>query len=71
MSDEAAFRAAILAAPDDATVRLAFADWLEDRSDPRAAYGRPNGSFCERQVEKAPEHSETIWERGRPGRLTC
>lgn len=32
MSDEAAFLAAIFAEPDDDTVRLVFADWLEERA---------------------------------------
>lgn len=38
--DEVAFLAAIAAAPDDVLPRLVFADWLEDRSDPRAAWVR-------------------------------
>ncbi len=38
--DETAFLAAIAASPDDATARLVFADWLEERSDPRAAWVR-------------------------------
>ena len=35
--DEAAFRNAILAAPDDPLPKLIFADWLDERGDPRAA----------------------------------
>jgi uncharacterized protein (TIGR02996 family) len=38
--DEAAFLAAIAAAPDDALPRLVFADWLEERNDPRAVWVR-------------------------------
>jgi uncharacterized protein (TIGR02996 family) len=38
--DEAAFLAAIAAHPDDPLARLVFADWLEERSDPRAAWVR-------------------------------
>ena len=38
--DETAFLAAIAAAPDDTTARLVFADWLEERSDPRAVWVR-------------------------------
>jgi uncharacterized protein (TIGR02996 family) len=38
--DEAAFLAAIAAAPDDALPRLVFSDWLEERNDPRAAWVR-------------------------------
>ena len=36
-SDEAAFAAALDADPADQVTRLAFADWLQDRDDPRAA----------------------------------
>lgn len=34
--DEIAFQAALDAAPGDHTVRLVFADWLEEHGDPRA-----------------------------------
>lgn len=37
---EAGFLEAIRANPDDDTARLAYADWLEDRGDPRAALVR-------------------------------
>lgn len=40
MDHEAAFLSAIRAAPGDATTRLVFADWLEERGDPRAAWVR-------------------------------
>jgi uncharacterized protein (TIGR02996 family) len=40
MSDEAAFLAAISAAPADDTARLVYADWLDDHSDPRGPYLR-------------------------------
>jgi uncharacterized protein (TIGR02996 family) len=35
-TERAAFLATILEQPDDDTVRLVFADWLQDRGDPRA-----------------------------------
>src|SRR5215203_7291502 len=35
--DEAAFWAAIAAAPDDDLPKLVFADWLDERGDPRGA----------------------------------
>jgi uncharacterized protein (TIGR02996 family) len=38
--EEAGFWAALAAEPDDDTARLAFADWLDDRGDPRAAWLR-------------------------------
>jgi uncharacterized protein (TIGR02996 family) len=42
-SDEAAFLAHIRTDPDDDTVRLAFADWLEKRGDSRGAWVRIRG----------------------------
>ena len=35
--EEGAFLRAAFAAPDDAAPRLVYADWLEERHDPRAA----------------------------------
>ncbi len=40
MTEEVAFVAAILAAPRDDTMRLVFADWLEERGDPRGEFLR-------------------------------
>jgi uncharacterized protein (TIGR02996 family) len=40
MAEEAAFLAAIRAAPEDETALLVYADWLEERDDPRAEYVR-------------------------------
>jgi uncharacterized protein (TIGR02996 family) len=40
MNDEAAFLAAIHAAPEDGNLRLVYADWLEERGDPRGEYLR-------------------------------
>jgi serine/threonine-protein kinase len=39
-SDEDAFLQAIAAAPEDDAPRLVYADWLEERGDPRAEYLR-------------------------------
>lgn len=36
MNEEAGFQAALDANPDDFQTRLAFADWLRERDDPRA-----------------------------------
>lgn len=36
MNDEDAFQAALDASPDDSTTRLVFADWLQERGDPRS-----------------------------------
>jgi uncharacterized protein (TIGR02996 family) len=40
MSDESAFLRAILAKPDDPVNRLRYADWLEERGDPRGQFLR-------------------------------
>ena len=40
MDEEAGFIAALLAEPDERTVLLAYADWLDDRDDPRGEYLR-------------------------------
>jgi uncharacterized protein (TIGR02996 family) len=40
MSDDSAFIRAILANPDDAELRLIYADWLEERGDPRGEFLR-------------------------------
>src|SRR5262249_35576893 len=46
MNDEAAFLAAIAAAPDDNTTRLVYADWLDE-------HGRPEGAFLRTECELA------------------
>jgi uncharacterized protein (TIGR02996 family) len=40
MSQEEHFLQAILAAPDDDTPRLVYADWLDERGDPRGEFIR-------------------------------
>lgn len=40
MSEDEAFLASLRALPGDATVRLAYADWLDERDDPRGKYLR-------------------------------
>jgi uncharacterized protein (TIGR02996 family) len=40
MADERAFLAAILESPDDDSTKLVYADWLEERGDPRGEYLR-------------------------------
>ncbi len=43
--DEAGFLSAITDNPADETARLAYADWLADRDDPRAAFARLSADF--------------------------
>lgn len=45
MTTEDEFQARLDAEPDNHTVRLVFADWLDDRSDPRADGYRALGSL--------------------------
>jgi uncharacterized protein (TIGR02996 family) len=40
MSEEGAFLQAILADPDDESTLKVYADWLEERADPRSEYVR-------------------------------
>ena len=40
MTEDEAFIRAIVDSPGDDTPRLVYADWLDDRADPRGAYLR-------------------------------
>jgi uncharacterized protein (TIGR02996 family) len=40
VNDDGAFLEAIRANPDDTGLRLVYADWLDERDDPRAEYLR-------------------------------
>jgi uncharacterized protein (TIGR02996 family) len=40
MDEDAGFLQALLAAPEDDALRLVYADWLEERGDPRGEYLR-------------------------------
>lgn len=53
MDDEAAFVRAIRANPDDAALRLVFADWLEDRGDPRSQFVRLESKLALSSVESS------------------
>lgn len=55
MPTETDFLAAIHAEPDDATHKLVFADWLEERSDPRAACLRTLVEWQQRAREGDPD----------------
>jgi len=52
MTDEATFLQAILADPEDSTLRLAYADWLEERGDPRAEFLRVEAGLKERPLSR-------------------
>lgn len=53
MSDHADFLAEILANPDDITARLVYADWLEERADPRSEFIRVQCRLAELTEEDA------------------
>jgi uncharacterized protein (TIGR02996 family) len=59
MNEESTFLAAIQAKPDDDTVRLAYADWLEERGDPK-------GEFIRRQCSFARTWHEAVFVSGDP-----
>jgi uncharacterized protein (TIGR02996 family) len=54
VTDEEAFLNAIVANPNDRTTRLAYADWLDERDDPRAEFVR----LHVRLDELTPDHSQ-------------
>ena len=53
MTQDEAFLAGIVAHPEDPAARLVYADWLEDRGDPRAGYLRA-------QAGRIPELTRVI-----------
>jgi uncharacterized protein (TIGR02996 family) len=53
------FLAAVVNAPDDAVLWLAYADWLEERGDPRAAYIRSQRERAGLKVED-PRHTALL-----------
>jgi len=55
MSDHAEFLGEILANPDDVTARLVYADWLEERGDPRSEFIRVQCRLAELSDED-PEY---------------
>ncbi len=78
MDEDNAFLLAVQAAPDDAHVRLVYADWLDERGDPRAEFPRcqvardrlpPADPACapllEREARLRQAHPAVIrpWER--------
>lgn len=64
MASEQAFLEAIIADPDDDAVRLIFADWLEEQSDP---VKNARGEFIRVQIELSqmgevdPHRPELAW----------
>jgi uncharacterized protein (TIGR02996 family) len=65
MSEEAAFIRAIVDGPGDDLPRLVYADWLDDRDDPRGAYLRAEAEWAKpwRDGKRPPEIAE-LQDRG-------
>ncbi|VTT96402.1 Uncharacterized protein OS=Cystobacter violaceus Cb vi76 GN=Q664_31220 PE=4 SV=1 [Gemmataceae bacterium] len=63
MSDEAAFLKAIRENPRDDTVRLAYADWLDERDDPRAEYIRLRHQLAQlhSRFDALADQAESEW----------
>jgi len=61
--DEAVFFSAILAAPDDPLPKLVFADWLDERGDPRGAYLRRTVEHGVRPVHDTIADTWDWWSR--------
>jgi uncharacterized protein (TIGR02996 family) len=67
MSDERAFLTAILEQPDDDARKLVYADWLEERGDPRAEYLRLTMKVRQERVvtpQQRQRHQELSTELG-------
>ncbi len=64
MNEEAAFMKAILAEPDDDAPRLIFADWLEERGDPRAGFIRVQCELARLDAADPRRSSLLAQERG-------
>lgn len=73
MTDDEAFLRAIVAAPADEAPRLVYADWLDERGDPRGAYLRATVTWgqrlkdvgtrdkAERQFRHAARSLDQVW----------
>jgi uncharacterized protein (TIGR02996 family) len=57
MSEDKVFLQDILASPEDADLRLIYADWLEERADPRSELIR----VCQ-AMRGVPVWSDRYWE---------
>jgi len=69
MTDEATFRAALDAEPDNVELRGVFADWLEERGDDRAAGYR--WMYVNRKVPETFGGVDAHWNSKRVNRDYC
>lgn len=68
MSEDEAFIRAIVTHPGDDTPRLVYADWLDDRADPRGPYLRAEHEWAKKptpgalkKVQKLVELLDAVW----------
>src|SRR4051812_39524587 len=63
MNEEVGFIAALLAEPGDRTAMLVYADWLDDRGDPRAEYLRAcaAGELSEARLIELRQRLDNGW----------
>jgi uncharacterized protein (TIGR02996 family) len=71
MDEHLAFLEALASNPDDDAVWQVFADWLEERGDPRSAFIRQTialsqGAIAPQQAEAAAEQLATLGDRIEP-----
>jgi uncharacterized protein (TIGR02996 family) len=64
MNEQEGFLEAILANPDDDQLRLIYADWLEERGDPRGEFIRVQMELAGTKPEPSREHELLVREKG-------
>jgi len=63
MTDDEAFIRAIVDAPNDDAPRLIYADWLDERGDPRGEYLRAETEWAKPWREREqPKYSAHVWD---------
>ena len=65
--DDIAFQRAILANPADTTLKLVYADWLQDRADPRTEFVRLQAQLHEWHAPDSAPHISEWLGRNRTG----
>src|SRR5262245_58553150 len=66
MPDESAFLRGLLASPDDNDLRRVYADWLEERGDPRGTFLRLEAALHQCEPGARPELCERLHPARRP-----
>ena len=69
MTEDEAFVRAVVDGPGDDTPRLVYADWLDDRNDPRCAYLRAEAEWFAPTPNKAQAVADLNFVRTNSGGL--